>query len=332
MHESPRLLALILFALALPGCGSAVDRTPDARRPAGAAPAGTLYLADRTPGRLTTVDVEHRRVHVRHLRELAPGDPPYMIAVSGKRLVVYGGDRTYAFGPALREPARDLGESWFFVPSATPGRVWLALLDPRSPPTVRALRAVREVTVTGRVTVAQSRHPPRWPLAALRSGLVLQGKSLQLWDPATGRITQRLPGVFPVAARGWRLVSCTLRCNVLHVSDTRGGTSTVIRPGRGFHFVASYDGAFSPDGRLAAVPAVDRHGDQRVALVDLTLRRAGLVPGARLARDYQLLAWSPRGWLFYNAGHRRIAAYRPGAARSLLLPEHVAPFVDMAAG
>jgi hypothetical protein len=244
---------------------------------------GTLFLADRTPGRLTTLDVGRRRIRVRHLRELAPGDPPYMIAVADKRLVVYGGDRTYAFGRALREPARDLGESWFFVPSATAGRVWLALLDPRSPPTVRALRGVREVTVTGRATVAESRRPPRWPLAAVRNGLVLQGKSLFLWDPASGRIMQRLPSVFPVAVRGWRLVSCAQRRDVLSVSDTRSGATAVIRPGAGFRFVASYDGAFSPDGRLVAVPALDRHGGERVALVDLTRRHARLLPG-RAAR------------------------------------------------
>jgi hypothetical protein len=83
----------------------------------------------------------------------------------------------------------------------------------------------------------------------------------------------------------------------------------------------------APDGRFVAVPTLDRHREKRVALVDLTRRRAALV--ARAARgDYQVLAWSPRGWLSYNAGHRQIAAYRPGVPRSIVLPEHVPPLVD----
>src|SRR5213076_3415927 len=113
----------------------------------------------------------------------------------------------------------------------------------------------------------------------LRSGLVLQHTTLELWDPATGRITQRLPGVFPVAARDWRVVSCAAGCRVLHVSDTRSGAGTVIRPGRDFRFVESYDGAFSPDGKLVAVPAAGRGGASRVALVDLAARSARLVAG-----------------------------------------------------
>jgi hypothetical protein len=118
---------------------------------------------------------------------------------------------------------------------------------------------------------------------------------------------------------------------VLHLTDTRTGASSRIAPGRGFRFVESYDGAFSPDGTLVAAPAIKRHGKPRVALVDLARRVATLVPGAPLARDYQLLAWSTSGWLFYNAGAGRIAAYRPGADRATLLPVHVPPFVDIAA-
>jgi len=313
-------LALLLAVLAVLGCGSPRPR-----------PSGTVYLADVAPGRVTVVDVARGRITTRRLRELAPGDPPYMIAVAGGRLVVFGHDHTYAFGPALREPARDLGESWFYVPSAVPGRVWLALLDSRSPATARGLRGVREVTVSGRLTVARSRRPPSWPLAALRSGLVLQRDTLELWDPATGMINRRLPGVFPVAARDWRLVSCATGCAVLYVTDTRSGARRTIRPGRGFRFVESYDGAFSQDGTHVAVPATARGGASRVALVDLTAATARVLDGPPLAGDYPLMAWSSSGWLFYNAGRGRLAAYRPGRPGAALLPVRVARFVDLAA-
>jgi sugar lactone lactonase YvrE len=190
---------------------------------------------------------------------------------------------------------------------------------------------VREVTLAGMQTRASRRRPPRWPLAALRNGLVMQGSRLELWDPASGRITQRLPGVFPVASRDWRLVSCAAGCRVLHVSDTLRGTRGVIEPAPGTRFTESYDGAFSPDGRLVAVPARDRHGTPRVAIVDLAHRTAMLVRGPRLARAYPLMAWSQSGWLFYNAGHGRLAAYNPLGVVARLLAVHVGPFVDIAA-
>jgi hypothetical protein len=292
-------------------------------------PTGTLYLANVKPGELTVVDVARRRVTRRPLRWLAPGDPPHMLEVVGGRLVVYGHDHTYAVDASFR--ARDLGRSWFFLPSATGGRVWLALLDPRSPPTVNALEGVKEVTIAGVQTARSRRRPPRWPLAALRSGLVLQANTLELWDPATGRIAERLPGVFPVAARDWRLISCAAGCRGLHLTDTLTGSRTVIAPPPGARFTESYDGAFSPDGTLVATTARDRRGTPRVAIVDLAQHSAMLVRGPRLARDYQLMAWSSGGWLFYNAGYGRLAAYNPSQGAATLLSVRVRPFVDIAA-
>jgi hypothetical protein len=328
---SARRGALLGAVVGLLGCGSVARKPDDARPSAVARPTGTLYLADAKPGRITVVHVAQGRSETRHLRELSPGDPPYTIALVGRRLVVYGHDRTYAFDLRLREPGRDLGESWFFVPSARAGRVRLALLDARSPATVRALRGVREVTVAGRTTVARSARPPRWPLAAVDGGLVLQDRTLELWDPATGAIRRRLPGLFPIATRGSLVASCAARCRAMHLSNTTTATRITIRPGPDVRFTESYDGAFSPDGRLIAVPATQRHGKPHVALVDLARGAVTLVRGPPLARDRPLLAWSSSGWLFYYAGAGRIAAYRPRAATATLLPRRVAPFVDIAA-
>jgi hypothetical protein len=44
------------------------------------------------------------------------------------------------------------------------------------------------------------------------------------------------------------------------------------------------------------------------------------------------MTWSSSGWLFFNAGGGRLAAYRPGDASARLLPLRVMPFVDMTAG
>jgi hypothetical protein len=327
MRALARLGALTV-GVALAGCGSA--RVPG-RVLDGPGATGVLYLADAAPGYLTMVDVASGRVTTRRLAELAPGDPPYAIAISAGRLVVYGGERTYVFDPGLRAPGRSLGASWFFLPAAATGRVWLALLDPRSPDTVRALRGVREVTVDGRVIVGRSARPPRPPLVALATGLVLQADRLELWDPVTGRILRRLPGVFPVAGRGSLLVSCLPGCPTLFVTDTRRAAGTrEIRPGAGFHFVESYGGAFSPDGSAVAVAAATPGGQSRVAVVDLRAGVARLVGGARLGVNQQM-AWAASGWLYFSAGGGRLAAYRVGAPGARLLPEHVGSFTRLVA-
>jgi hypothetical protein len=317
-------LALVgLFALA--GCGSHAQAPR--RGTVSARPAGTLYLAGTSPGTVTVVNVWAGRARRLRLRELSPGDPPYLLYPTGGRIVVYGHSRTYAFGPSLREPARSLGESWLFVPSATAGRVWLILLDRHR----FALHGTREVTVRGRTVFASGRRLPHWPVGAVPSGLLLQASRLEVWDPASGGVVRTLPGVFPAAIRGALVANCAPGCPVLHVSDTGSGEDVVIRPLAGVRFVESYDGAFSPDGRLLAVPvAVGRHR-YRVALVDVDRRTVRLVPGARLANDYTLLAWASSGWLFFNAGHGRVAAYRPGTDGATVLPLRVAPFVEMEA-
>ncbi|MEA2398932.1 MAG: hypothetical protein QOK25_2488 [Thermoleophilaceae bacterium] len=323
VSSSLRACAL-LGILFLAGCNG-TSHGPAAR------PSGTLYLAGVRPGSLAVVHVAQGRVERRQVHELKAGDPQFMIAATGGRLAVYGHDRTYALDAGAHEPGKSLGESWYFVPSATPGRVWLAVLDPRRPGTT-VIGSVREVTVDGRVTVSHSARPPKWPISgAVDRGLLIQADALQVWDPATGRVVRRLPGVFPVASRGSLVASCADRCPTLHLTDTRTGSHAAIRP-KGFRFSESYDGGFSRDGGLLALPARTTSGSPRVAVVDVATHAARLVPGPALAADYPLMTWSSSGWLFFNAGGGRLAAYRPGAARARLLPMRVRPFIDMAAG
>jgi hypothetical protein len=137
--------------------------------------------------------------------------------------------------------------------------------------------------------------------------------------------------VFPSATHGSLVASCGDGCPALHLTDTRTGSDAAIRA-KGFRFSESYDGAFSHDGALLAVPAETVRGQRRVALVDVATDNVKLVPGARLAADYPLMTWSSSGWLFFNAGGGRLAVYRPGDASARLLPLRVMPFVDMTAG
>jgi hypothetical protein len=117
-----------------------------------------LYLAG--DGELTVVDVDAGTARVSSVPELSPGDPPYRIVRAGDKLVFYSREAAYTADLDTPSMPHKLAEAWFFIPSAAPDRVWVALLDPESPETVRALRAVREITVDGRETVPDA-APPR---------------------------------------------------------------------------------------------------------------------------------------------------------------------------
>jgi hypothetical protein len=297
---------LVLAAVVLAGCAS------------GPRPSGLLFLAGREPGTLIRVDVAAGTAVERRLPQLSGGDPPYMVAFTGGRVVTFSLGRTSSLAPGLSDP-RSLGEAWFFVPSATPGRVWNIL---RKRGSNVKFRGVREVTVDGRVTARRDAAVPGWPVGAVDAGIVVQRRVLAVWDPVRARVVRRLPADFPVAFHGALAASCADPCRAVHLTDTATGRDRAV-PGR---FAVPYEGAFSPDGRRLALPAAGG----RVALIDVAAGTATLVPGARMSGEYKLLAWGSSGWLFYSVGAGRLGAWRSGApARRLGV--RVGTFVDMAA-
>lgn len=294
--------ALALAALALAGCGA---QPPLAAVPT---PSGTLYLAGREPGTLTRADVAAGTATTHHVPQLTGGDPPYFLTFTGGRLVVFGLGEATSFAPDLSDP-RSLGESWFFVPSATPGRVWNILLARGR----YAFRGVREVAVDGERTYARHARVPGWAFGAVDDGLLIQGrKGLQVWDPRRAKVVRRVPGMFPLGIRHDLVAACPQSCQAVHFTDGR-----VVRG----PFSDALDGAFSPDGRLLAVAT------ERGRLVIVEGDRWRYVPHARTGA-YASPAWSSSGWLYYGAAHGRIGAWRPGQpARTL--PIHVAKFVGI---
>jgi hypothetical protein len=227
-----------------------------------------------------------------------------------------------------------LGKAWYFLPSATEGRIWLTFLDEDSPETVRDLKSVVEITVRGRVTVRSAVPPPcRGPtiVAAVEGALLCQhGRTgrLRAFDPASGKVLRELPGAFAMGTHGRLVAWCGPRCRALHITDIGTGRDRVVSPGSSFRFIATYDGAFSPDGSLLAVPVSGR----RVALVDLATGTARTLDGSRVAGVYRHLAWSSSGELFFTASDGRIMSYRPGSARPYLLPVRLdAPILGLAA-
>ncbi len=209
MMLRPRIVALVALAL-LPGCGA--EPAPVSRPPE--RPAGTLvYLSGGN--RLTAVDVASGRRRVRRMSAVATCGPEMFVTAGHVVFAGLRGSRTTVFSipVALNRPPLRLGPAHQFVPSATPGRVWLAGVDCDR----RRMVGVREVAVDGRVTAASSsRVPGSWVAAAVRGGLVLQrGRALVVWDPRTGRTVRRLRLAAASDTRGDVMVGCAAPAPVL---------------------------------------------------------------------------------------------------------------------
>lgn len=333
----PILLALML-ATTLPACGG--DRPRD--RAADRAERPQLFLSG--DGELWVVDVAAERVRRLSMAQLSPGDPPVRILRRGSGLVLWGYDLWRLDPRAPQErPRRILSRGWFFIGSAHPDRVWVALLDPRSPATVRALRAVREITVDGKVTVRDTR-PPRgaWPQLAVRAGLLFATRqgNWELWDPTTRRVLRRWDGAFgdPGAAHGNLIASCPEPCTSVRLTDARTGGQRRVPVPRGWK-LDIWSGAFSPSGRTLAVAAQRTRppdGPARLALVDVARERTRLVAGSTVPPGYTFARWSRTGgYAFLTGGQqlsdRAIVAYRIGEARARRLDVRVGRFYDAAA-
>lgn len=296
-----------------------------------------VYLS--TDIQLTVVDVDSGIATVHDLPELAPGDPLYRLVWRDDKLVFYGqtdvGPAVFTLDPATpTSPALIDDDAWFFIPSAVEDRVWVAGLDPSSPETVRALETLREVTVEGAITTPHVAPPDgRWPVAALDDGLVFQGDQvLEVWDPNTQQFVDTLPGPFPVAARGNRIVTCG-QCDQLDLIDLDADTARTIEVPVGVASVDGYGGAFSPDGRYVAVAGRLTRGpltaESRVVLVliDFESGTASVVPGMPpMPDDYPQVVWTTNGdWLFYSVGSHedetgRLFAFRPGDQTGYQVP------------
>lgn len=307
-----------------------------------------LFLAGA--GELWVVDVAGASVRHRSLPQLSPGDPPYRIVRRGDKLVLWSYQTlTLDSRSTAAQPRVLVRDSWIFIPSAAPDRIWVGILDPNSPETERRLAAVREVAVDGRVTVRDVRPPEgRWPVAATSSGLVFPSHGsgpggldqLELWNPLTGKVFRRLPGDYAVATRGDLLAWCRQPCARLHVTDVATGDDGEVRPPAGASgFAAS--GAFSPDGKLIAIPVrsdpspTTQDPKWRLALVDVEEGTATLVQGPTL-QGYVFVDWSPAGTAVFITGggrfkERTIIEYRLGTASARRLPVTVGDFFGMAA-
>jgi hypothetical protein len=229
--------------------------------------------------------------------------------------------------------ASRIGAAGVTAPAATPGALWLVSYR-RGADMSTAAGNAQQVSVTGATLGPRLRLPAGYVIdRGTRAGLLLVQEragsgpvGYELWDPGTRRVTRSFVNLIAAspAEIAW-MPGCTAGCRV-NVLDLPGGrVEEISLPGRS----KSYQGAFSPDGRLLAlqvtarVTAAGRAAATRLIVAAVATRRITAVPGTRVGSHNAV----DFGW---QAGSRRliagvpldtpqpdwqIAVWRPGDAR-----------------
>jgi hypothetical protein len=287
-----------------------------------------LYLSG--DGELWRVDLDGAVRHV-NVPELSPGDPTYRIVRRENQLVGWG-YKTLLLDPELEaDPSVLVPDSLFFVPSARPDRVWVAIAEANED--TGRLAAVREVSTDGEVTVPDVRPPEgSWPERALDSGLVVFVKGeWVVWDPVRDEIVYRWDANTLGPAHGDLVAWCNKECRSIHITDVSSGEDKMIEPPEDFTAFDGWVGAFSPDGTTLAMPVrrtpeIENYDAERqLALVDVSEGSARVAPNTETRNGYNYVEWSPMsGYVFVAEGQvaddeRGIVVYKIGsdAARRL---------------
>jgi hypothetical protein len=245
--------------------------------------------------------------------DFQPGDAQFSVVRVGLGFVYRCESGACALKGNLRE-TQSLGEAWCLSPSSTEGRAWLAYLDPDSPSTVRSMEAIQEVSLDGEIAVDSELPPDRWhcPVGAVNQGVLFsEADDTVVWDAEAGVVVSRLPGPFPADAQGDLVAWCDFGCDEgLHVTDIATDEDITIQSGGDFRWAETFDGAFSPDGSLLALPVMTEGAElpNQVALVDVEQRTARLIDDDLRIRGP--MDWSSSGErLFIVVGDGRIAVF-----------------------
>jgi len=230
--------------------------------------------------------------------------------------------------------ASRIGSAGLTAPAATPGALWLVSYR-RGADMSTAAGNAQEVSITGATLGPRLRLPAGYVIdRGTRAGLLLVQERAgshqfryELWDPGTRRVTRSFVDLIATspAEIAW-MPGCTAGCRV-HVLHLPGGrVREIALPGR----TKSYEGAFSPDGRLLALlvtartTAAGRVAAVRLVVATVASGQITAVPGSTVG-SYNGVNF---GW---QAGSHRliadvamdtpqlpewqIAVWRPGDAR-----------------
>ena len=300
------------WLLALAALAPACAERPPVERPSAVssepitAEAGTrIFFAWNNE--ITMVDVEAASSDTIELPELAAGDPPFYLIRRGDNLIFWGGE-TYALD--ARAPRGDpvviAEDSWYFVPSAEPDRVWIAVRDEaKSTPYHIFFSEVREVTAEGEVTRKGPAMGDAWMDGAVDAGVVFESEDeLVVWDPAAQKIVRAFGNPPMAASHGNLVVWCEERCAELHLSDVLTGAERTIEPPAGYDHFFAWGGEFTPDGRLFAVPVGNpprEEGPGGAAIVNVAADDIEMVPGSEEDAGIPSLTWDPTGTRLFLA-------------------------------
>lgn len=236
--------------------------------------------------------------------------------------VAYPGDGGVRGLPwSLQGRSELLGESYTFLPSGQPDRLWL--VENGSPGDDVFPDAVREIDGRGHVTTSRVRLPAgTYPVRAVADAVVLDGEpGLRLFNPERPREVRRIEAQSFLAAAGDQLAvtdpcdGC-VRLRVIDVVDDAAEDVVADLSGLPFH------SAFSPDGRMLALWVSDgAEVNGGFQLVDLDTGVVQVVPGST-AGPYADVTWSSDGsWVFAVARRldgegAALVGYRLGAVRA----------------
>jgi len=284
---------------------------------------GDWQLVTYGPAGVVRIQPAAGRITRTAVPALASTGPAYFLTGPGEAIIrPLDGVTGYLIpaGHRARPLTGLLADGSIVVPGPRPGQAWAE--------SGFQARSMRLTWLNGR-SAGQSLRLPRGPWTALADG---QGYPLLSNLDDTSGTTPVLHDVRPGGVRRvrgylvaagphrWLMASCRRqRCTAAVVSPATGARRPL--PGRIPDAELGQPGVISPDGRLAAVFAVD--GNQ------VTLQLISLVTGAQgqvrvplsvASTDGQTLAWSPDSrWLFVVAAHGRLTAVSPGTgvARTL---------------
>jgi hypothetical protein len=236
----------------------------------------------------------------------------------------------YYIADQSRRASRLGAAAVFAAPAATKGAVWL--VSYRAGAVMHAAAgSAQEFSVSGAALGPRRRLPRGYVIVqGTVTGLLLAPElagpgpvPYQLWEPGTRRVSRSFQNVIAVspAAVAW-MPPCTARCTV-HVLNLEGGPGRVIPlAGRS----QSYQGAFSPDGRLLAlqvttrIAASGRAAANRLVVAVVASGRLTAVPGTTIGSGLGVdFGWQAgTGRLVADVGLQdgwQVAVWRPGGAR-----------------
>jgi hypothetical protein len=260
----------------------------------------------------------------------------------GRFLVLVTGNQSSAGRVAVVElghpgPPRTIGTALGVLPSPRLDRLWLVDQQANSP---KRTFLLQEVGLADGRTLARTALPyDAAPVAVVDQGVVVRDlqSGLELRDPASGKVRQRLGGGLTLVDAAGSLVAYLDRAG-LHLRDLAAGSDRLVALPRGApswfalgpllvaNGCCDQLGAFAPDGgRLALYVHLSSPQQPGVAIVDVAKGEASLLPGSTGATPLGCLpcvGWSSSGWLFFFAGApppTEIVAWRPDRREARLL-------------